>query len=825
MIDACMDPTSSEGERLPIITIALVSAAALAYEVLLMRLFSIVQWHHFAYMVISLALLGYGVSGSFVSLTQQWLLARYTSAFCANLGLFGLTSVASYLLVQQVPFNPETVLWDWHESLRLLLIYLLLAVPFFFAANAIALTFIRFRGQIAHAYAADLLGAGLGSLSVIGLLTLVLPLSALGLVGALGLMSLLVSTWELRLARRALWSVLTVAVASALVLVTQQARLELSPYKELSQLLRIAGTDLVTEISSPLGLLSVVESKQIPLRHAPGLSLMAHHEPPAQVAVFSDGGGMTVINDGNAEPASYHHLDQITWALPYHLFSPQKVLVLGAGGGTEVLQARLQGVAEIDAVEINPQLIELVRGRYGEFSGHLYDQPGVHLHAVEARGFVATGAKRYDLIQLPLLDSFATSSAGLYALNESYLYTVEALTTFLDHLTPGGYLAISRWINLPPRDALKLFATAVAALEQTGVADPGRHLILIRGWQTSTLMVKNGAVTPEEVEAVRQFAAARAFDVSWFPGIREQETNRYNLLDEAHYYRAARALLGPDRRWYLVEYKFNLTPATDAKPYFFQFFKWETLPEILALRTRGGMPLLEWGYLVLVATLLQALFVSVVLILLPLVVLKRRAAQQNATHKRRVLVYFTAIGLAFLFIEIGFIQRFILFLHHPLYATAAVLTGFLVFAGLGSAYARHLAQVDRHRVGVGVAVLGIALVSVIYLFLLGPLFAHLMAWPIAAKITVTLLLILPLAFCMGMPFPLALDLLGRDAPSLIAWAWGVNGCASVISAVLATLLAIQFGVHTVILAALALYLLAALSLPHRGLHRANQLRH
>ncbi len=788
-----------------------------------MRLFSIVQWHHFAYMVISLALLGYGASGTFLSLTQKWLLPRFNTAFCANLGLFGISAAGCYLLAQQVPFNPETVLWDPDEPVSLFIMYLLLAVPFFFAANAIGLAFIGFRGQITRTYAADLLGAGCGSLFVIGLLQVALPLSALAIIGALGLSSLLVAVWQLQLTRRVLWSTAAICTALILTLVVQQAELKLSPYKSLSQALRIDGTEIITETSSPLGLLTVVESAKVPLRHAPGLSLMAQHEPPAQVAVFTDGAGMTVINNGNAPASAYSYLDQLTWALPYSLFTPQRVLVLGAGGGTEVLQAQQNDVPEIHAVELNPQLIELIRERYGDFSAQLYDQPSVHVHSAEARGFVASSDDLYDLIQLPLLDSFATSSAGLYALNESYLYTIEALSTFIEHLKPNGYLAISRWINLPPRDTLKLFATAVSAQEQMGINDTGKRLILIRGWQTSTLLIKNGEVTADEVEAVRQFAAKRAFDVCWFPGIHAEETNRYNVLDQAQFYNAARALLGPQRAEFIEQYKFNLTPASDTTPYFFHFFKWRTLAEILNLRSRGGMPLLEWGYLVLVATLLQALIASVVLILLPLIVLRRRflrpstsnqqLVQQGTFRKRNILLYFTAIGLAFLFIEMAFIQRFILFLHHPLYAAAVVLTGFLIFAGLGSVYARRLAQANQHNRGVWFAVLGIVFISLLYLFLLGPLFEQLLSWPILAKIVVTLALIMPLAFSMGLPFPLALDRLGNDAPELIPWAWGVNGCASVVSAVLATLLAIHFGFIVVILTALLLYLFAAISLP------------
>jgi len=808
-----MSKTATDHPRPPFVAIALLSACALAYEVMLMQLFSIIQWHHFAYMVISLALLGYGASGTFLSLAQKWLLPRFKRAFYINLGLFAISSVSCFLLVQQVPFNPETVLWDWREPLRLLIMYLLLAVPFFFAANAIGLAFISFRTHIAHTYAADLFGAGLGSLAVIGLLMISMPLPALGSIAALGLLSLVVAIWELRLAHPALWSVFVLFMAIAVALIVQRAELELSSYKSLPQILRIAGTEIIYEASSPLGLLSVVESKQLPLRHAPGLSLLAQREPPEQVAVFTDGAAMTVINSGHAPESAYGYLDQLTWALPYHLFKPQQVLVLGAGGGTEVLQARQHAVENIDAVELNPQLIEIIRKRYGEFTNQLYDQAGVQLHIAEARGFVASSKNKYDLIQLPLLDSFSTSSAGLYALNESYLYTVEALNTYLSKLKADGYLAISRWINLPPRDTLKLFATAVAALEQAGIDEPGQRLILIRGWQTSTLLIKNGEISKTEVEAVRKFATARAFDVAWFAGIQAEETNRYNQLDQAYFYNAALALLGPRRAEFLEQYKFNLAPASDDKPYFFQFFKWRTLPEILELRSRGGMPLFEWGYLALVATLVQAMLASGVLILLPLAALKRCSIKRNGFQKHNVLLYFSAIGLAFLFIEIAFIQRFILFLHHPLYAIAVVLTGFLVFAGLGSAIARRLIQINQQRRGVWFAVLAISNISVLYLYALTPLFELLMAWPVWAKIITTLLLIMPLAFSMGLPFPLALDRLGRDAPELIPWAWGVNGCASVISAVLATLLAIQFGFQTVILAAVVFYLLAALSLP------------
>lgn len=797
----------------PFFSIGLLSSAMLAYEILLMRLFSIIQWHHFAYMIISLALLGFGASGTFVSILQKSLFRHFSGAFLLNVGLFAVSSVGCFLLAQSVPFNPDEILWDSQQSIRLLGIYLLLALPFFFAANAIAMALSYFHDRVARIYAYDLFGAGLGSLSVVALLFIAMPLQALAVIGCIGLLATAVAAWELKITGRN-WVFAVLAVCSVgLIMLDTRSELQLSPYKELSQILRISGTEIVSEHSSPLGLLSVLHSHTIPLRHAPGLSLNASGEPPAQVGVFTDAGGMTAITRETGKSADYAYLDQITSAAPYHLFQPAHVLVLGAGGGSSILQARYHAVPKIDAVELNPQLIKLLREDYADYTGDLLGHENIRLHEGEARGFVAEASVQYDLIEVALLDSFAASSAGLYALNESYLYTVEALQDMLQKLQPGGYLAITRWIKLPPRDTLKLFATAVDALKNSGVENPGQQLLFFRSWQTGTLLIKNGAVTETETAALKKFTADRSFDIAWYPGIQSGEVNRYNRLAEPYFYQAAVAILSDDRADFFERYKFSLQPATDDRPYFFHFFKWSVLPEILSLREKGGLPLLEGGYLVLIATLVQALIASVILILLPLFVISKEKRSSNSVSNSRVILYFLSIGLAFLFVEIAFIQKFILFLHHPLYAVALVLTAFLVFAGLGSGFSWRLVRGGHYRRAITVSVIGIVVLGLLYMLFIGSLFAQFQSLSIAAKIPLTLTMIAPLAFFMGMPFPLALARLGDIAPNLIPWAWGVNGCASVVSAVLATILAIAVGFNAVIVLALSLYGLAWLSFP------------
>ena len=797
--------------RAPLAAIAILSAAALGYEILLMRLFSIVLWHHFAYMMISVALLGYGTAGTFVALARRTLLAHYERAFVAAAALFGVFAVAGFLLAQRVAFDPLELLWDPRQPLRLLAVYGLLVVPFFCAAVALCLTFTRFGERAAWIYGSDLAGAGAGCLAILVALYAIAPADALLLVGTLGLATAAIAALVFRLRAQGI-ALLAAAIVLPFLVPTDWTRLRASEYKELDRTLQIAGARIVAERSSPLGVVTVVESAQVPFRHAPGLSLAAPAGPPAQLGVFVDGEGPGALTryDGQREPLAY--LDYVTSAVPYHLLARPRVLVLGAGAGADVLQAILHDARAVDAVEQDPQVVDLVERRFADFSGRPYSAPGVKVHIAEARGFVARSRDRYDLIEVALMDAFGAASAGLYALSESYLYTVEAMDAYLDRLAPGGMLAITRWVNLPPRDVLKLFATAAVALERRGVAEPGRQLALIRSWSTATLIVKNGPFDAAQIAALREFSRARSFDADWFPGIAPGEANRFNVLEPSHFEEGAKALLGPERAAFVERYKFALEPSTDDRPYFFRFFRWRTLPEVLALKGRGGLPLLDWSYPVLIATLAQATLVSVVLILLPLAIGLRHPdeARTGRPSRARVALYFGAIGLAFMFIEIAFIQKFILFLAHPIYAVAVVLGSFLVFAGLGSRASARLRAGGRRRPRPAtLAAAAIGALSLVYLAALPSLFGLLLSLPDAARIAISVALIAPLAFAMGVPFPTGIARLAPGAPALIPWAWGVNACASVVAAVGATVLAIHLGFAAVVVLAVGLYAVAA----------------
>lgn len=806
--------------RPPLAAVALLSGAALAYEVLLLRLFAIIQWHHFAYLAISVALLGIGAAGTFVTLARRFLLAHYPASFGLAAAGFALATIGAFAAAARIPFNALELAWDPAQFLGLAAIYLLLFIPFFFAATALCIAYARFGNDIPRLYGADILGAGLGSLALLGALFAWHPADALRGILGIGLAAAALSAWPA--ARRRAMAMLVAAAVVPCLLPAALLDAPASDYKDLRQALRLQDAHVVAERTSPLGVVTAVASPAAPLRYAPGLSLAATSGPPPQLALFVDGqaAGAVTHFDGRIEPLAY--LRDTTSALPYRLLQRPRVLVLGSGAGGEVLQALAHGAGRVDAVELDRQIVAMVEEDLGTFSGRPYSAPGVHLHVAEARGFVAASRERYDLIELALLDTFASSAAGLGSLNEGHLYTVEAFDDYLAHLAPGGLLAFTRWVSLPPRDTLRLFATAIAALERRDAApptSPTASLAMIRGWNTATLLVRNGAFAATEIEAIRDFARRRAFDLVYVPGIAAGEANRYNLLEHDDFFAGTNALLGPARQDFIERYKFELAPASDDRPYFFHFFKWRTLPEFWRLRAQGALPPMDWGYPVLVIALLQAVLISLALILLPLTLgpTRRAFAQAPPRLRRRVAVYFLALGLGFMAIEIPLLQRFTLFLSHPAYAAAVVLAAFLVFAGFGARYSRRLAASARWPF---VAIMTIAL---LYVAVLPPLLAALMGLSQAAKVLATIALVAPLAFCLGMPFPLGLAAVARRSASptnagaaLVPWAWAINGFASVIATLGAALLAIHWGHSAVVLLAAILYAIAAVQFPHDG---------
>ncbi|MFW2366005.1 MAG: SAM-dependent methyltransferase, partial [Desulforhopalus sp.] len=733
--------------------------------------------------------------------------------FIAAIICFSCSALIGFLLAQSVPFNGQELFWDNRQILAMGLLSFLLLVPFFFGGVAIGLSLMVYRNSTAAIYGADLVGAGVGSLLVLLLLFLFFPGDLLVGIFILGLFCAGVGLFELRVA--GLWIKLIGLATLALVLGSfgLDQDLKPSPYKSLQQHLRIKGTEVVLKRSSPLGLVEVLKSSIIPLRHAPGMSLVSGHEPPEQLGVFVNGEGLSPIVRAGGDGGGLNYLDLMTSALPYHLRQLDDVAVLGIGGGADILQARSHGAERITGVELNRQVVELLQTTYRDFTGNLLGED-VSIHVVDIRGFVEQGDQSFDLIHLSLVDSFLPSAAGLNGLQVTYLYTVEALQAYLHSLNPEGYLSITRWLKVPPRDGLKLMATAVEALRRSNIGEVARHLVLIRGWQTVTLLVKRSPFSRVEIDRIETFCKDRSFDIGYTHLTGEDQVNRFNLLQEPFFYQAARAITGENGESFLQQYKYNLIPATDDRPYFYHFFRWKLFGEMLKLRSRGGAALVESGYLILLTVFAVAVVLSFVLILIPLLVFKSRALfSRGEIARRKVLLYFSLIGIAFLFIEIAFIQKFILYLHHPVYAVSICVAAFLVFGGCGSLLSRPLSDALGAEKLLQITVCIIAIVSLCYLYFIGNLFSFTAFLPFGARILIGGILICPLALCMGMPFPLALSSLNLHARHMIPWAWAINGCSSVISTMGATLLAIHFGYSLVVLAAVTLYALTVFVFP------------
>jgi len=815
----------------------LVSAGVLAYEVVLVRAFSIGQWYHFAYMVISIALLGFGASGTLLAALARGQSPPGTgpaASQAAGAGWFALFAVLfalalpiSFALAQKVPFDPFLIVWDRRQWFYLGCYYLVLFVPFFAAATVIGLALITESDESPRLYFYNLVGSAAGAALAVGLLEVAPAERALlaigGLAGGAAVLALLDLVTLPGERRRRLGAVtaLTAMTTLTLYFAARPPAVRLSQYKGLSYALNLPEARVLSTRSSAMSRVDVVASPAI--RHAPGLSLLAPPEAatPPQLGLFVDAETAGAITAFAGDTRKLAYLDWMSTAAPYFAREDsRRVCVLGAGGGAGVLLALRHGAQQVDAVELDANVVKLLGETFRDFSGALYARPGVRVHRAEARAFLEAAPGAWDVIDISLVDSFAAAAVGLGAVSESYLYTQEAFETFLRHLGPGGLLAVTRWVRMPPRDELKLLATAIAALERMDLR-PAERLVLVRSWATATLLVKREPFTATELAALRRWAEERLFDTVYFPGIRPGESNRFNVLERDSYAEAVGALLAGSarREEFFRDYAFFLRPATDDRPYFFHFFRWRALPLMLSTVGAAWIPFAEWGYLILVATLAQAALLGVLFIVLPLALLRRHAALGKSIPPRPppgwgarlpVLVYFLALGIGYLFVEMALIQRLVFFLANPVYAVAVVLAGLLLVSGLGSGWAaKRLREGSSATRLACLAALAVGVTAVVYAIGLRAVLNHLLGWPLAARMGIAFAVMLPLA-AMGMPFPLALRHLGRTHAELLPWAWAINGCASVVATSLATLLALSAGLVAVLVAAAGCYVAAAL---------------
>jgi spermidine synthase len=793
---------------LAVIALICVSASSLAYELILMRLFSIVQWYHLAYMVISIALLGFGASGTLLAMVQRSKKGALGDETYAR--LFSLLSfmlfifiVASFYVANRIPFTPFELVWQKRQYLYLGGYYGLFFIPFFLAGSFVGLNFMRFKQRVARVYFYNLLGSGAGVAIAFLSFYVVAPEKLLIVCAALSFSGFLFSAIK-KLAAK-LYILLTLTGASLLIAGTLAGGvpLHVSPYKGISKALQLPGAKVEYEAISPLGLVQVVDAPS--LRYAPGLSLKFTQGPPPQKELFVDGSSYGAVTNFMDDMDHLEFLDYSTYSVAFHALSPKRVLVLNPGGGTPVLVALFHGADHIQVVEPHPDIVRLLQGPLKSYSQGIYDEhPKIRVEIASPREFLAGDVGSYELIDLGLIGSWGGVGGGIYATGENYLYTKEAFKQYFERLESQGMLSASAWLSSPPRVFLKLLTLALETLENSGAEDASCSIVAIRSWATGTVLIKKGGFTFAEIAWIRAFCEQRAFDLVYYPGIDREEVNRFNVLDSPIYFKTVTQLLSTGAKDELYDrYMFNIRPPTDDKPYFSHLFRVAALPSLIRTLGKEWIPFLEWGYVILWATLVQALIVAPILMFLPLVFIGTHGKRTSPLRKGIIVLYFSMLGLAFMFIEMGYIQKFIMVLAHPMLALGLVLCTLLVFSGMGS-----LASV---KVGKGkrwfpfTALLLLALVS---LALLDSILKALLPYPLIVKCIAAMILLGPLAFFMGMPFPVGLQLVSDTQSSYIPWVWAVNGVASVIAPILGSLLSVCLGFRMVMIISVVLYGLA-----------------
>jgi SAM-dependent methyltransferase len=764
-----------------------------------MQVLSIVQWHHFAYMVISVALLGFGAAGTFLALWREPLLRRSAILLPALMLATGLAMAVLVDAVQlpAVRFDSYLLFADYRHLGRLLLTYLFFFVPFFLGALAIGIIFVLEAGRIGKIYFANLLGSGLGGLLALGLAWWLVPAQSPAVVAVLPALAAVLLLPRQGRGALSLLALLTVAITAWKVV--QPPTLQPSQYKDLSKTLLLPEATITRERSSPYGLVQTLSSPV--LRYAPGLSLAAGQTADVKLAAFVNGDWYGALMDYRPGDTTIV-LDYTTMALPYAMRRRGRVLVLRSGSGTDVAHALSEGASRVTAVEPNAPVLSLFRGELASLSDSLFYQRGVTVKAMEPRTFLLMDTGRYDLIVLPMVGTFGGSS-GLYALQEQFILTREAFGEMWHRLQPGGVLAISSWMDYPFRNPLKVLATLVEVLRAEGVQDPALHLAAVRSWGTITYVLTRTPLSAGEVANIRTFCAAVQFDPALLPGLEGEERTGYNQLGDPRFFTYVDGLLSGERDQLYADYDFNIRPATDNRPYFSQYIKWGSLQRLAGFFGNRSLPFFEVGYVLVVVTLLQVALLSFVLIVLPLFRLGWRGG-----GKGRTLLYFSGIGLGYMFVEMILIQRFTLYFGNPVYAASAAITVLLVASGAGSYVSAYWGG-QRQRL---LAVLGaIVALLLIYSFALTPLLRQTIHLSPLVKAGVAFLLVAPLAFLMGIPFPAGIAQVSKRGPEVIPWAWGVNGCTSVVSTALATITAVELGATWVMVVAAGAYGLTLLT--------------
>ena len=765
--------------------IFLISVATLILESTLLRIFAISEWYHFAFISISIALLGFGASGTYLSMDK--VRANRTTMFLILPILFSISVAISYFVINFVPFDSYRIAWERVQILYLGMYYLALSLPFFFCGLCVGLAIVSFPEDVNKLYFLNLTGSASGCLIAIPLLSFFTPPQIILIIYLAGIVSAIIIAFcgKYKFHRYISFFLLIPAIYLIFAPAPTLKTLRMSPYKDLSILKHYPGAKILDSKFNAFSQIDIIQAPGI--KYAPGLSPAYKKPAPEQLGITIDGTNLSgIINKIPAQ--EFPH--SLATALPYEIMQRKNILILEPCTGIDVLVGLASNPESITIVENNSLLSNLIK-KYSE----VYKAPSVSLILKHPRSAIKRLKKKFNLIQISLSDPFNANFAASFSLNENYIYTTEALSDYFNCLSPDGMLAIHRWIQFPPSEELKTLLAICSSIPQ-----PHRKILAIRTWRTCLILVKKTDLTTAEIKKAKQFCSKNKFDFIYFPKITQKETALYTVFKEDPYYKGFKELLLGNREKFCEDYKYDIRPATDNRPFFFHYFKWRNVPLILKTLGKTMQPFGGGGYLVLFILLAFAIIIGAIFILLPLKIIK-----QEIKINQKFLLYFLLLGIGFLFVEIPLISKFILLLGLPVYAFTVVAFSILFFSGLGSLLSARWNMKLRIY---SILILGVAL------FILNPLISFsldfLLSQSLFIRAFLSIILLAPFAFLMGIPFPSAIKIINEQNPSFIPWAWAINGYTSVVASILATILSVSFGFNWTLFCAAIAYILAFL---------------
>jgi spermidine synthase len=779
--------------------VGMISFSLMALEICLTRVFSCMVWYHLSFFTISLAMLGFSLGGLILLFYPSLKHPGEMRTVPACAALFAISVAAGTLFVLLETQVMQFLLFRLGLSgASSIIIYLSLLIAIFIIAFvcsglSISTAITQKAAQVGRVYFSNLVGSGLGCIVIVGALSYLAAFKSMLLITAVAALAALFFGGLRRFSK-------TLYAMNIIVLLGSFGGLFLMDNSTIFATSLLVRHD-VTEsnrVYREWNSFSVVDFYR-PEKNSPyyyeglwGLSPAYKGELPEPIKVIIDSWAVTSINKVDKNTLGLKIYDYLPSNLAYRLKSRPEVLIIGAGGGIDVLAALHYGAADIHAVEINPSIVRAVQTRFADFAGHIYDNPQVKVTVGEGRHVISRDKNSYDMIQLSGVDTLSGAQSKSYSFSESYLYTREAFRVYWNHLKPNGIITFLRFEFVKPRETLRLLATASETLRAQGIQDISKHVVIIRSNQNvfAVTLLKKEPFSQEELQVLENVVALNGFSFLYHPY--KKTGNEFDDFVASDNWPA-----------YYAAYPYRISPVGDDNPFFFFYTKFADLfrlpDSILYTLYWIGQTILFYGSALV-------LLLSVVFIGLPLFRLRRQG--RLIQGKYRFIVYFLSLGLAFMFVEILLMQRFTLLLGQPIYSLVLVLFCLLIFAGLGSRYSRRLT--DKSAPGPSGSFILLIAVLLATLFLTGFIFDAFLKASLPVRVMVCVLLLAPSGFLMGLPFPLGISIAHASSPEMVPWGWTINSYASVLGAFLSVILGIVFGFTVVYITAVALYGLSAL---------------